>query len=366
MATGTSGGRGGHGDGANRRRTGTRPELNVEKRLRCLKPIATMETKPSGNAMLQQANQLWDLLDGLSEDSPEVYQKFIQHQLQEGIKQFTPPDPHTCFLTRILEPHEKLLYVNLCKWTRIPVPESDCNPIPLGGGKLEEIVEGTDIYSVTDIAYNPDVLKRGSKDPAEMDQLVLLAIKYIEEQFRVRLSYSYTTLPATLKGSIQKMKERLTGISAATQSGEGIATGSVDSLLKQLTRLSVGNTKCKENPDPIQLLTDISQPKKPGLIEEISSTERDSGGNQLATPEYEMSLIKDESGKPRALQLSVELPRLSSIVECDLSVSEDDLVIDVPGIYKLELNLQVAVNQDSVSAKFSKRTHILSVMMAIK
>ncbi|XP_067826860.1 PIH1 domain-containing protein 2 [Heptranchias perlo] len=327
--------------------------------------MVTMATKQCEKDMLQQVNQLWSMLDDMSESSPEAYQKFIRHHLREGMKQFTLPEPHTCFQTRILEFSEKLLYVNLCSWDRVPAPKSDSDPVPLFGGKMEEIVEGTDIYSITDIAYSPEVLKKGSEDPMERDQLIRLAMKYIEEQHCLRLSHSYTLVKDKLKGSNKQMKRRLTGRAGPAQTAKEMTSGeSGASLLQQLTSLKSGDKENEENNPPIRLPSDIAHPKKPGLIEEISSTEFDIRNN-VETPKYEILLIKDENEKAKTIQLKVELPGVSSVAECDLSVSKDDLVIDVPKKYRLQLDLPEAISEDNVTAKFNKKTCILSVGMPI-
>ncbi|XP_067910050.1 PIH1 domain-containing protein 2 [Heterodontus francisci] len=325
-----------------------------------------MATKQCKKEMLQQVNQLWSMLDDMSESSPEAYQKFIRHHLEEGMKQFSPPEPHTCFQTRILELSEKLLYVNLCTWSRVPAPKSESDPVPLGGGKLEENVEGTEIYSVTDVAYNPEVLKKGSENPVERDQLIRLAMKYIEEQHCIRLSHSYTLLKDKLKGSKKQMKQRLTGKAGPAQTAMEMTSGeSGISLLQQLTRLKSADEENEENKLPIRLPSDIGHPKKPGLIEEISSTEFE-GGNKVETPKYELLLIKDENAKTKTIQLKVELPGVSSAAECDLSVSKDDLVIDVAEKFRLQLDLPENISEDIVTAKFNKKAHVLSVGMPIK
>ncbi|XP_069750982.1 PIH1 domain-containing protein 2-like isoform X2 [Narcine bancroftii] len=320
-----------------------------------------MATKQRENVLLQQVNQLWSMLDEMSESSPEAYHKFIHHHLGEGMKQFAAPQPHTCFRTRITEPVENLLFVNLCSWSRIPAPKTDLDPIPLGGGRLEEIIDVTETYFVTDITYSPDVLQKGSEDPAERNQLILLAVKYIEEQHHIRVSQSYTLLKKKLQGSQKQLRQRLTGKSEPVQA----AMGGIDAtLLQELISLKSTGRENVEDTPPICLPSNIRQPKNPGLIQEISSTESECK-NKVESPKYEMSVIRDESGKPKALHLKVELPRVSSVAECDLSVSKDDMVLDVCEKYRLQLNLPEKITEDMVSAKFNRKTHILSVGMPI-
>ncbi|XP_038634555.1 PIH1 domain-containing protein 2 [Scyliorhinus canicula] len=324
-----------------------------------------MATKHCEKEMLQQVNQLWSLLDDISENNPEAYQKFIRHHLEEGIKQFSPPEPHTCFQTTILEFGERLLYVNLCMWSCISAPKTESDPVPLAGGNLEENVEGTEIYTVTDVVYSPEVLKKVNEDTVERDQLVRLAMKYIEEQHSLRLSHSYTLMKYKLKGNKKQMKQRLTGKASPAQTAREVTSESGTSLLQQLTSLNLTGKENEENSPPIWLPSDIRHPKKSGLIEEISSTEFDSG-NKVETPNYQLSLSKDENEKATTIQLKVELPKVSSVTECNLSVSKNDLVVDVPRKYRLQLDLAETISEDMVTAKFNKKTRILSVTMPIK
>lgn len=55
------------------------------------------------------------------------------------------------------------------------------------------------------------------------------------------------------------------------------------------------------------------------LIEEISSTETP---EQPSTPVYEMVTVKDAKQKPLKIELKIELPKVSSVSECDVSVSK--------------------------------------------
>lgn len=64
-------------------------------------------------------------------------------------------------------------------------------------------------YSVVDVAYNPAVLQRGEENGAELDQLIRLTLKFIEERYSLTLSYAYHIAPFKLKGSLQRMRESL-------------------------------------------------------------------------------------------------------------------------------------------------------------
>lgn len=308
--------------------------------------------------MLDQVNQLWSMLDDMSQTNPESYQKFIKRHLQEGLEQCAPPEPHTCVETRILDPEEDVLYINLCGWSRVPAPESDSAPVPLSAGKLEKVNEGNEVYKLVDVAYNPRVLKRGEEDGIEMDQLIRLAMKYIEQQYEVRLTRSYELASYKLKGSATRMKQSLSG--PAKPNPQNPESGG--SLLQQIRCLRVEGEA--ESSPSIELFTEKgSKPRKAGFIEVLSSTELEPAPVQ--TPSYHLSVSKDENGRATTIQLNVHLPEVSSVSECNLAISQDDVLIEVQDRYRLHLNLPESVDEESVNAKFSRRSRVLFVTMPV-
>ncbi|PNJ76019.1 PIH1D2 isoform 8, partial [Pongo abelii] len=134
------------------------------------------------------------------------------HQLKEGKQLCAAPEPQLCLQTRILKPKEKILFINLCQWTRIPAPQSTTHPVPLTVGKPEDTTETSDAYTVIDVAYSPDVLQAAEKDQVKKNQLIQMAMKCIEEKFQFTLSHSYHITKFRIKGSIQRMKQNLMGI----------------------------------------------------------------------------------------------------------------------------------------------------------
>ncbi|MBN3273680.1 PIHD2 protein, partial [Polyodon spathula] len=308
--------------------------------------------------MLDQVNQLWSMLDDMSQTDPESYQKFIKRHLQEGVEQCAPPAPHTCLETRILDPEEGVLYINLCGWSRVPAPKSDSEPVPLSAGKLEQVDEGNERYKLMNVAYNPKVLKRGEEDGIEMDQLIRLAMKYIEQEYQLRLTHSYKLASYKLKGCATRMKQSLAG-PAKTKPQTAESGGS---LLQQISCLRVKGEP--ESSPSIELFTEKgSKPRKAGFIEVLSSTELEPAPVQ--TPSYHLSVSKDENGRATRIQLNVHLPEASSVSECDLGISQDDVLIEVPDRYRLHLNLPESVHEEAVTAKFSRRSRVLCVTMPV-
>nr|CAJ82634.1 novel protein [Xenopus tropicalis] len=318
-----------------------------------------MESSFTQKDMLAQVNQLWSMLDDMAENSPESYQKFIQRHMKEGKEFMTPPEPNLCIHTKILEPDEKILFINICQWNRVPAPMSEAHPVPISAGQLENLSDGT----VVAIAYNPEVLKRAHQDHVELDQLIRLAMKYIEEQYQITLCHSYHVAPFQLKGNAKMMKESLERIQKQPATNKGNSSCATDnSLLEELKSIALIREKQETSPSICITREDVPKSTKIKLIEEISSTDLQNR-DLLPSPWHELSVTKDNAGHPQSLILKVKLRGVHSVAECDLSVSKDDLLLVVPGRYRLLLNLPQAVNEETVAAKFNKANYILLVTM---
>nr|XP_025862619.1 PIH1 domain-containing protein 2 isoform X1 [Vulpes vulpes]XP_025862620.1 PIH1 domain-containing protein 2 isoform X1 [Vulpes vulpes]XP_025862622.1 PIH1 domain-containing protein 2 isoform X1 [Vulpes vulpes] len=312
-----------------------------------------MESSSKGR--LTQVTQLWNLLDDLAESDPESYKKFIQQQLKEGKELCAAPEPQLCLQSRILEPKEKVLFINLCQWKRIPAPQSATHPVLISVGKPEDMSETSDVYTVISVAYNPDVLQAAEKDQVKKDQLIRMAMKCIEEKFQFTLSHSYSIAKFRIKGSIERMKQNLMGMQADP-------TDLREKMRNELTLEQISSTL--SNPDHFQLLLpkgEVSS-KKRCLIEEISSTEIQV---EMKEPTYELKIVADQKEKPQKIEIKVELPGINSVSLCDLSVSEDDLLIEVSEKYRLHLNLPESVDTEMTTAKFIKEKATLIITMPL-
>ncbi|KAI6053648.1 PIH1 domain-containing protein 2 isoform X1 [Marmota monax] len=313
--------------------------------------------KTSSKGLLTQLTQFWTLLDDLAENDPEGYKNFIEQELNEGKQLCAGPEPQFCVQTRMLKPKEKMLFINLCQWKRIPAPKSLTHPVPLIVGRPEDISETSDTYTVIDVAYNPDILQTAEKDQVKKDQLVKMTMKCIEEQLQFTLSHTYHITKFRIKGSIQRTKQNLMGIQAE-------CTDLKERMRKEHSLGQISSSTVS-NPDqfPQLLLPKDQVSGKAGrLIEEISSTEIQV---EMKTPVYELKIVKDQNEKPLKIELKVELPGINSVSLCDLSVSEDDLLIEVSEKYRLHLNLPESVNIEMTTAKFIKEKSTLMIMMPL-
>uniref|UniRef100_A0A8B9NTJ4 PIH1 domain-containing protein 2 n=1 Tax=Apteryx owenii TaxID=8824 RepID=A0A8B9NTJ4_APTOW len=252
--------------------------------------------------------------------------------------------------------HVMPLFVNVCGWSRIPAPRAPADPVPVSAGALQEVAEAAEHYSIIDVAYNPDVLQRAEEDTEKMEHLIHLTLKFIEERCSLTLSRSYTIETFKLKGSLERMQQSLKGKQMPTpplsQNPRNELT--LDQLLH-----SMEVEDCINDPG---LLQESVKQSKVHLIEEITSTELP---EELSTPVYEMLTVKDANKKPLKIELKIELPKVSSVSECDLSISKDDVIIEVSEKYKLQLDLPELVDEETTTAVFNKGKGVLLITMPV-
>uniref|UniRef100_A0A663LZH8 PIH1 domain-containing protein 2 n=1 Tax=Athene cunicularia TaxID=194338 RepID=A0A663LZH8_ATHCN len=216
------------------------------------------------------------------------------------------------------------------------------------------------IYSIIDIAYNPDVLQRAEENPEKMQHLIHLTLRFVEERCKLVLSYLYTVESFKLKGSLEKMQQRLTGQQMPTplicvKNLFFLKELTLDQLLHTLEAEDCSNA-------PVLLKEESVTQSKAHLIEEITSTEI---AEKPSAPVYEMITVKDANKNPLKIELRIELPKVSSVSECDLRISKDDVIIEVPEKYKLQLDLPEVVDEETATAVFNKGKRVLFITVLV-
>ncbi|XP_059371130.1 PIH1 domain-containing protein 2 [Carassius carassius] len=312
-------------------------------------------------AALQQMNQFWSMLDDMSQNNPEEYRSFIERQLREGAEFHSPPEPHACIRAPLLGPKEGILYINMCGWKRVPAPTSHSDPVPVCGGRLQTVTEEKEQYSVVDVAFNPEVLQTAEKDKHEKETLHLLALNFIQQQHNLNLSQSYKLTKDKIKGRIQDLKQRLMSPQMCKSSAKNPQPEPAPSLLQQISSLQLAESN---EDSSIQLnIERENKPARSGLIEVISSTESDQ--SQPQQPKHHLTVCPDGSSSSRNLQLNVELPGVRSVSQCQLSISQDDILLEVEDLYYLHLWFPELVKEETCTATFNKKKQILNVTVAV-
>uniref|UniRef100_A0A8D0EN62 PIH1 domain-containing protein 2 n=1 Tax=Strix occidentalis caurina TaxID=311401 RepID=A0A8D0EN62_STROC len=301
------------------------------------------------------AGRLWALLDEMAENDPRAYRRLLRQQSAEAERLRAPPEPHLCLRAR--PGAGRPLFINVCSWKRVPAPRAPAEPLPVRAGPLAAVSGEGDLYSIIDIAYNPDVLQRGEENPEKMEHLIHLTLRFVEERCKLTLSYSYTIEPFKLKGSLETMQQRLKGRQMPTPhfSQNTKKELTLDQLLHALEAEDCSNA-------PVLLKEESVTQSKAHLIEEITSTEMP---EKLSTPVYEMITVKDANKKTLKIELKIELPKVSSVSECDLRISKDDIIIEVPEKYKLQLDLPELVDEETATAVFNKGKQVLFITVPV-
>ncbi|XP_070621953.1 PIH1 domain-containing protein 2 isoform X2 [Erythrolamprus reginae] len=313
-------------------------------------PRRNMEALCSSDEMLTKATQLWTMLDDMAENNPKSYCHFMQQQLKEAKQHYAPPEPWLCLKTSILEPTKTGLFINLCRWSRIPAPKSPSEPVLLSPGKMETQSE---VYSILDLAYSPSVLERLEDSPPAKDQLIHMSLKYVEEHFNVTLSHSWSVAKFKLKGSLERMRESL-GRQEPPLAVPQRTPNKV--MLSQLRSLVA-----EDNSGLIMPAAENTPVFKKPLIEEISTADN----LEAPEPAYKMTTKKDADEKPLEIELKIELPGVCGVSECDLSVSKDDVLVECLEKYRLRVDLPASVDEEATSATFCKKKGVLLVRMPV-
>ncbi|XP_041669116.1 PIH1 domain-containing protein 2 [Cheilinus undulatus] len=299
--------------------------------------------------VLQQVNHFWSMLDELSENDPASYRKFIEKQMKEGAKFSSPPELDSSLCTDIVGPEKGLLYVNICSWKRVPAPQDPSRPVPVCGGRLE--TDTNEGCTVLDLAFNPAVLQESQKDKTE---IYLLALSFAQQQHGLKLSQHYEVINRCPKSSSDDLHHRF-GFrqwpNASKQPDPDNQTP--PSLLQQISSL---RSETQEQQPVAQIIPEPVEHKKKDLIQVISST-----FVQPQKPEYQLEVRTDTEGVPRSMELTVELPKVSSVSECQLSISKDDVLLEVEDVYYLLVEFPVIVDEDTVSAIFDKKKRTLTL-----
>ncbi|KAM9852888.1 PIH1 domain-containing protein 2 [Aulostomus maculatus] len=316
----------------------------------------------TGGGVLPQVSRLWDMLDDLSQSDPEAYRNFIGKQMKAGAEFMVPPKLHSCLCTQILEPQKGLLYVNVCSWKRVPAPQDPSQPLPVHAGNLEtDTNEGQSKRqscrnTVLDVAFNPAVLHESEKDKTEMNQIYMLVLSFAQQQHGLTLSHQYTIVSCSPKSSPDDLCCRL-GFQKSPAKQPDTASQTPADLLQQISSL------CSKKQDKVPADKMIYRPaehKKTGLIQVISST-----NVQPQKPEYRLEVKTDTTGGPCKVELTVDLPKVCSVSECQLRISEEDLLLEVEDIYHLLLEFPKSVKEDTAVAIFNKQNRRLTVRVDI-
>ncbi|KAM4566837.1 PIH1 domain-containing protein 2 [Odontesthes bonariensis] len=318
-----------------------------------------MSSAGSTDDVLRQVNQFWSMLDDLSLNDPAAYRKFIKKQMEEGAEFSTPPELHSCLRTQILEPKTGSLYINICSWKRVPAPQDLSSSLPVCAGILETgTKESQGWYAVLDVALNPAVLQGSKADKTDINNVYMLALSFAQQQHGMRLSQEHSVVSCSPKSGPDDLNRRL-GFQIRpniSKQPERVSQTPV-ALLQQISSLQ---SEKQDEDCAAQIISRPVEHMKKDLIQVISTT-----FVEPQKPEYQLEVKTDIAGVPHSVELTVELPKVRSVSECQLRVSKDDILLEVEDVYYLLLDLPKTVNEDTASAIFNKKKRRLCLKVDV-
>ncbi|XP_063350335.1 PIH1 domain-containing protein 2 [Pelmatolapia mariae] len=308
--------------------------------------------------ILQQMSKLWSMLDDLSENDPAAYRTLIEKQMKEGAEFRAPPELDSCLCTEILKPKKGLLYINICGWKRVPAPQDTSRPLPVYTGKLETGTnEDQDWYTVLDVALNPVLLQESRENKAEINQVYMLALSFAQKQLGMTLSQEYRVVNSSPNSSPDEMHRRLGFQKLSSAPKQPNTAGQTPAALLQ--HISSLQSENQEDSAP-QIICRPAEKIKKDLIQVISAA-----SVEPQKPEYRLEVKTDAAGVPDSVELTVELPMVCSMSECQLSMSKDDVLLEVEDLYYLLVDFPKTVNEDTASAIFNKKKRRLTLKVNV-
>lgn len=94
---------------------------------------------------------------------------------------------HYTILYMCMQERTCSLYINACKWIRVPKPVTEQSPIPVKGGILRYLIDERTKLKVPskdlvfDVAFNPGVIEECTQSPVMDGMLASLILEYVED-----------------------------------------------------------------------------------------------------------------------------------------------------------------------------------------
>lgn len=194
-------------------------------------------------------------------------------------------------------------------------------------GPIQEITVDDTSHSVVDVIFNTKVLKDIEHKKDQRNLLVHLALDYLEEVKQIKVSRKYKTLKTKYKGNSSNLTKYLKPGAFGDHTRNGGLTPSYnkgpaetkDTLLAQLSSIAINDNEDKDM-EGISLFDKNTKQTKKGLIEELTSEVTVSQITEV--PKYDMVVSKENGKSKNQIVVTVQLPKVSSVSECELDVSE--------------------------------------------
>ncbi|XP_066914493.1 PIH1 domain-containing protein 2-like [Clytia hemisphaerica] len=342
-----------------------------------------MSLQQKDEQVLEQTEQIWRFLDEMSLKDPKEYETFIQKVLKDGENEnMGPPVPSFVVQTEKVPqviPIRKY-FINFTKWHQLPKPENETSPVAMTTSNIrKEIIEKEWAY-IIDVTLNPEVYPSDtSPNQLQRRALVELVFRHIESKHSLQFSRKFEFCEEKYIGNRDSLLDFICP-SAVKNKLNNALNGTENNLtLDQIRNLSKGkeNNKIVTGNQTKSGMSKKSQPT-PASVETIKTSSGESvdsmkelktktlgshHGNKtrLPAPKVEMMVNKDGGN----IELRIELPKVDTVAECDLEITENCVMLEVPLKYKLDFTFPLKVDFDEANAKFIKDQKVLLIIAPI-
>eukprot|EP00743_Colponemidia_sp_Colp-15_P005291 GILK01005690.1.p1 GENE.GILK01005690.1~~GILK01005690.1.p1 ORF type:complete len:360 (+),score=68.12 GILK01005690.1:42-1082(+) len=332
------------------------------------------------------ADHFWKHLNELAESDPEEYKKFIQSQLQDGMKEIEKEknekrsqapaiQPESGFAVRTAlkqttDTHPSKIYINICHSTqvlrpvtsegRLAVTDEDMNaafiPISIYKVKTVKSMSGADCV-IYDAVVHTAVFDRAARESRFKSFLIETCLKRVEKRFTCSFSRQ-------LKCLVNKRYKG--GSRPGTHHVEEDADPAIFEQRKQAREkaaipppVKISANASDSNQDGISniRLPGEAPPVSKVLIQELSS--REHSISEGLAPQYSISMHQDR------LTVAVLLPLIESAADVELDISPEHLKLSVTDIYSLSLPLPHPVDPNLSRAKWMKNKKTLCITIPL-
>lgn len=330
----------------------------------------------SDEQALQQTEAIWKFLDAMSLNNPKEYEQFIQKVLKDGESNNLGP-PRPVFVVETEKIPEVIpirkYFINFSEWVQLPKPENDSSPVTMATSEIRKELIDKEWSHIIDVTMNPIVFpSNDSLHHIEKCALVELVFRHIESKFSLKISRKFKLVEgSTYIGNQDNLLNFMCPSAMRDKLADGVNKGITLEQIKSLAennQPTVANNKMNlhgngSNSSSSKMIDTSSSSiitscnGVTNSLTEVKTSSSKQKTTSLPTPKVEMLVCKDKN----VIELTIYLPKVESVCECDLEITESSLSLHVEKKYELELSFPVDVDTESSSAKFVKDQKILLI-----
>eukprot|EP01136_Pigoraptor_vietnamica_P027112 Opistho-1_new@7222 len=221
---------------------------------------------------------------------------------------------------------------------------------------------------VYDVVFHPDTVKLGAADPRFKDMLAKTAMEGVAGKFGVVLEKKYSTPKMSYKGTPSAAIIREATASSGRDKDAPIGPPDLSQKLPKMAE-AVASAKPAEKKATaeVKVAKDAAEEAHAGFrVPKYSLTHR----GEFDMGEFVEGPASVRSSRPKELVYAISLPLLNGASEAVLDVRGDEKVFkltsEAPSNYLLEIALPYEVDDENGSAKFDKKSKVLTVTLPVK